>query len=113
MTGHRYNAACSAALAGAGRGEDPPPEEADRARWRKQAVTWLQADLTSWRHQVEARRPYAAEVAGRALRRWKENADLAGLRDPEALARLPADEQTTCRQLWADVDALLARVGPS
>jgi hypothetical protein len=44
------------------------------------------------------------------LRHWKADPDLAGLRDPEALAKLPADEQQACRKLWADLDALLARL---
>jgi hypothetical protein len=40
-----------------------------------------------------------------------EDADQAGLRDHEALATLPTEEQQACRKLWAEVDALLARVG--
>jgi hypothetical protein len=32
---------------------------------------------------------------------------LAGLRDPAAVARLPADEQQVCQQFWAEVEALL------
>jgi hypothetical protein len=43
----------------------------------------------------------------RALQHWKADADLAGLRDP---ATLPEDEQKACRALWAEVDALLAKV---
>src|SRR5262249_42911465 len=41
---HRYNAACAAALAGAGQGEDGAKlDDKERARWRKQAVDWLRA----------------------------------------------------------------------
>jgi hypothetical protein len=36
--------------------------------------------------------------------------DSAGPRDPEALNRLPEGEHKACRALWADVDALLAKV---
>jgi hypothetical protein len=43
------------------------------------------------------------------LRHWKADGDLAGLRDPEALARLPAEEQQSCRKLWSEVDAILAK----
>ena len=37
---------------------------------------------------------------------WQIDTDLAGIRDGAAPAKLPADEQTACTQLWADVGAL-------
>src|SRR5262249_14464803 len=41
----RYSAACAAALAGCGQSkDDPPPDEAARARLRKQALDWLKAE---------------------------------------------------------------------
>jgi hypothetical protein len=43
------------------------------------------------------------------LRFWRTDGDLVGLRDPDAVGRLPADEQEACRQLWAEVLALIAR----
>ena len=46
------------------------------------------------------------------MKHWQTDADLAGLRDKDALAKLPEAEAMVCRQLWADVDALLARVKP-
>jgi hypothetical protein len=39
-----------------------------------------------------------------------QNRDLAGIRDPVGVAKLPADEQEACKKLWADVAALLKRV---
>ena len=48
---HRYNAACSAALAGCGQGEDAKKlDAAQRTELRKQAIEWLRADLTA--HQA-------------------------------------------------------------
>src|SRR5207253_2192221 len=45
----RYNAACAAALAGCGLGEDAAAlGEPERTGWRKQARAWLQADLAAW-----------------------------------------------------------------
>jgi len=35
--------------------------------------------------------------------------DLAGIRDAEAVAKLPADERAAFMQLWADVAALLKK----
>jgi serine/threonine-protein kinase len=105
---HRYNAACAAALAGCGRGEDALRlDDKERARWRKQAIDWLQADLKAQRGQLESHRPGAAGQARQALRHWQQDADLAGLRDPPAIAELPAVEREACQKLWADVAALL------
>jgi serine/threonine-protein kinase len=61
----RYNAACAAARAGAGQGEQPPSlAERERARWRKQAVAWLRSDLARRAEQARAGTPAAkAEVA--------------------------------------------------
>ena len=41
----------------------------------------------------------------RTPRDWKQDGDLAGIRDAVALAKLPADEQKAFAQFWADVDA--------
>jgi hypothetical protein len=41
------------------------------------------------------------------LRRWKEGADLACVRDPDELAKLPEAEQAEWKELWADVAAAL------
>jgi hypothetical protein len=43
------------------------------------------------------------------LRHWQRDGALAGLRDHAALARLPAEERQACRQLWAEVAALLKK----
>jgi hypothetical protein len=37
-------------------------------------------------------------------------AGLAGIRDPDAVAKLPADEQEACKKLWADVAELLKTI---
>jgi hypothetical protein len=39
----------------------------------------------------------------------QKDADLAGLRDPDALAKLPEAEREPWQQLWTDVAALLKR----
>jgi hypothetical protein len=46
---------------------------------------------------------------GRKLRFWKNDFDLAGIREADALNTLPPDEQQECRALWAAVDALIER----
>jgi serine/threonine-protein kinase len=107
---HRYNAACSAALAGCGQGKDAGALDArERARWRRQALTWLRADLAVRRKQLQSWWAGEATRARQALAFWQFDADLAGLRDSEALARLPAEERAACARLWADVADLLRK----
>jgi tetratricopeptide (TPR) repeat protein len=100
--GHRYNAACSAALAATGQGEDAAKLlDTERTRLRQQALDWLRADLGLWA------RLFADGKVGRSLaqilQHWQQDRDLAGLRDATALAQLPAEEQKAWTQLWADV----------
>jgi serine/threonine-protein kinase len=110
---HRYRAACSAALAGCGRGGDADRlGDRERAGWRRLALGWLRADLASRARQLEAGKPEHHKQVQDQLRRWQRDPDLAGIRDAEAVMRLPADEQDACRRLWADVAALLAKAEP-
>jgi hypothetical protein len=41
---------------------------------------------------------------------WQKDADLAGIRDPDAVAKLPPDEREACMKLWEKVAALLTKV---
>src|SRR5262249_20633309 len=65
---HRYQAARVAALAGAG----PAPEgagrdAAERARWRRQAVAWLRAELTAWTKDLADGPPQTHATVATAL----------------------------------------------
>ena len=101
---HRYNAACAAALAGCGQGQDdPPPDAAARGRLRGQALGWLRADLALRVDQFKT----DAQQARRALTHWTRDPDLSGVRDPAALATLPEVERADWHALWAEVDRLL------
>jgi len=89
----------------------PPPSEAETARWRKQALEWLEADLARRAEQAWATTPRArAELRG-ILLYWKDDLDLAGIRDQAAIRALPEDEQKACRALWAKVDQVLTQTG--
>jgi serine/threonine-protein kinase len=108
--GRRYAAACAAALAGAGRDEGQDrPDDAARARWRRQAVDWLRADLARWAGRLDRRGAAAGPEVARVMRHWLADPDLTGLRATLALDRLPAPEREECRRLWADVAALYRR----
>jgi tetratricopeptide (TPR) repeat protein len=106
----RCLAAQAAALAGTGRGADAGKlGEAERARWRQQALDWLRADLAVHAGQVRNGGPAAAQ-ARRVLAGWQRARDLAEVRDESALARLDDAERQAWSRLWAEVDRL-ANVG--
>jgi tetratricopeptide (TPR) repeat protein len=109
---HRYNAACYAALAAAGKGTDSGRLDGqERALLRRRALTWLRADLAAWARLLRAGKPQDRAALARALKHWQHDPDLAGLRDAEAVKQLPAEEGAACQNLWADVDALLKKAG--
>jgi hypothetical protein len=106
--GHRYNAACAAALAAAGQGKDDlKPDDAARAKLRAQALGWLRAELAAWSRVLDAGDPTARTSIRQALRHWQADPPLAGVREPKALETLPEAERVSWRALWAAVDARL------
>jgi serine/threonine-protein kinase len=110
----RYPAARCAALAGCGMGEDGGKlTEAERARWRKQARAWLQADLAVWAKTLDSGSPAAGVLVRKMLIRWQADPDLAGLRESSALDRLSAVERQECHTLWQEVGKLLKRAQAS
>jgi serine/threonine protein kinase/Tfp pilus assembly protein PilF len=114
QAGRRFDAACAAAIvAGGGLKDTVPPDEEERLHWRRQALTWLRADLELCTRQVEgADEPFRAAVQQR-LERWLREPDLAGLRDAHSLARLSASEREAWSAHWAEVEKLLARIKPT
>jgi tetratricopeptide (TPR) repeat protein len=103
----RYNAACAAARAGTGAGEDAPPQ-ADRVAFRQQALDWLRTELDSFRKSFEANPTASQAAVAKAMKRWLADADLASVREPAAIEQLPAAEQSAWNQIWGDVRKLLA-----
>jgi serine/threonine-protein kinase len=106
----RYQAACAMALAAAEGNEAGKLDDQERAKLRQRALEWLRADLAAWREYLDRRPLTARAMMQPVLRRWQEDAALAGLRDAAALAKLPAAERAACTQLWADVETLLQQV---
>jgi serine/threonine-protein kinase len=108
--GHSYRAAVAAVLAGVGLGKDePPPDEAAKAKLRRQSLEGLKAELATSTKLVNTGARQARATVERDLTRWKQDRDLAGIREPEALAGLPEAERKGWHALWADVDSLLKR----
>jgi hypothetical protein len=103
---HRYAAACSAVRAAA---EEIDLDEGERTRLRDEAAGWLAADLEARTKALDAdatRRPGRLQW----LEYWRENPDLASVRDPDALAELPDDERPRWEAFWRRLDDAL-RVG--
>jgi tetratricopeptide (TPR) repeat protein len=110
---NRYNAACYAALAAAGKDEGPKAlEEPERARLRSQALAWLRDDLAAWGKRLDSGKPEDRPPVQRKMRHWQQDADVTGVRDTDALAKLPEAERAEWTKFWRDVDALLKRAEP-
>jgi eukaryotic-like serine/threonine-protein kinase len=110
ITQRRCNAACAAALAGCGQGVDADKLDAkERLRLRQQALDWLRADLAAWDAQLSKQPDNVRPLLVKTMQRWQADTDFAGVRGPDALAKLPEAERQAWQQLWADVAATLAR----
>jgi tetratricopeptide (TPR) repeat protein len=103
----RYNAACSAALAGWGKSKNSDKrDEAKRGRLRQQGRDWLQDDLRLFRQKIQqGDRPTVSRIAAN-LSDWQQNADLAGVREAKELAKLPEAERQLWQRLWTEVKEL-------
>jgi hypothetical protein len=106
---HRYNAACCAALAGCGQGNDAARQgDKEKARLRQQALDWLKTDLAHWSRLAQSGKADDRTLVRQILQHWQVDSDLAGVR-AGALAKLPQPERDAWKKLWADVEAVLAR----
>ena len=108
--GVHYEAACAAALAGCGQGEGADKlDDKERAVWRQQALKWVRIDLTWWARALDKDSARTRAAVQGQMRLWHADPDLAGVREPDALAKLPEEERRAWRRLWSDVAALLGR----
>src|SRR5262249_53932972 len=70
--GHRYNAACQAALAADGQGKGAKPTASDRRALRRQALTWLRAELALRTRQLAGGRPADRAAVQQLLAHWQQ-----------------------------------------
>jgi hypothetical protein len=104
---HRYNAACAAALALAGQGEEPTLDATAKARLRRQAYDWLSAELVVWSGLIRSGPAKALPVIAQTLKHWLEDTDLAAVRDPNALSQLSDSDREAWQALWRRVEDLI------
>jgi hypothetical protein len=107
---YRYHAACAAALAGCGHGEDAgkldDKERGRLRRLRRQALDWLKADLVLWTKRADKDDAKAREAMSEGLKQWQTAGYLAGVRDEHNLAKLPEIERQQWHKLWDEVEVL-------
>jgi hypothetical protein len=108
---HRYSAACSAARAAAGPGEDARglPDKVV-GMFRRWALGWLRDDLMTYAKLAGQNNPAVKQAIQQRLAHWQRDPDLASVRDPKALDRLAEAERAAWEALWHDVDELLTRL---
>ena len=107
---NRFQAARAAALAGTEGGPGRPPADGrSPARWREQALAWLEADLAASSSALDSGgAPQRAAVA-RRLGRWQVDPALAAIRDEPIPAATSESERRSLRAFWDRVGALRAR----
>ena len=111
-SGNRYDAACAAALAGCGQGQDAAHLDAkEYARLRAQALGWLRAELAVYRSTVE-QQPEKARLAAQSLEHWQKDPDFDGVRGNQALAKLPQAERQEVAEAVGGCRGLARRAGP-
>ena len=100
QAGHRYNAACAAALAAAGQGKDePPPDDAAKAKLRRQALDWLKAELTAWTKLLESGPPQARPTVVQTLQHWKRTPTWPASATPRRWRSCPRPSRRSGRPL--------------
>jgi tetratricopeptide (TPR) repeat protein len=107
---HRYDAACYAARAGAGEGDGSGLAASKRAQLRRQSRDWLHAELAAYDQLMKNDKPENRSLVQQRLQHWQRDRDLTGVRDQDAVAKLPAEEQEACKKLWADVETVLKKI---
>jgi hypothetical protein len=78
----------------------------ERGQWRRQAIAWLQADLAAIEEVHRGGDEESRAAALETLEDWKDDPDLAAIREEAALGSVPPEERAQCRDLWNAVEAL-------
>ncbi len=108
---NRFQAACAAALAAGGRGQDAGQlSDSERTELGKQGLKWLQADVEAWTKQMEKKQPADLVALNNTLELWQKTPDLARVREVKSLAQLTEEERRAWHKLWMKVDHLRTQV---
>ena len=86
-------------------------DEAARANWLAQSVSWLEAYLDEVGDALDHRGESARSRVRGALLEVRRSPDLARLRDTKHLAGLSKDDQHACIMIWVELKKLLVECG--
>jgi len=79
---------------GCGQGKDADQTDVkEPVSLRRQVLEWLRADLNAWRQLLEKEPDKARPMVRQQMQHWQQAKDFAGVRGPEALAKLPIGER--------------------
>src|SRR5262249_6843214 len=89
--------------------DDPAPDAAAKAKLRQQARNWLKSELAAWSKLLQSGPPQANGAIAQILQHWQKDTDLAGVRETQALQKLPGAERKAWDALWAEWKDLLKK----
>ena len=108
QAGHRYNAACAAALAASARGRtNGPPTIPPGPSFASKPSIGSRPSWPCGRSFSNSARPQAKAFIVQILKHWQEDTDLAGVRGDKVIEAVPEAERAAWRA------RLGRRVGPS
>lgn len=111
MGTNRINAARAAAQVWAGGGRDAVrATDADRTRFRKLALRWLQEEVADCGRRAGG--VSTRDDANRDLHIMKLHRELAPVRDPAYLREMPSDDRELALSIWGKVETLLTKLNP-
>ena len=94
-------------MAGCGQGKDADEiNDQERARLRRQALDWLRVELAAWHKALQEQPDKNRSAVWVKVITCQTERDLNGVRDAQALAKLPPAEQEAWRSLWTEVAQL-------
>ena len=85
-----------------------PP--AERCRLRKQALAWLGEERGDWAALAKSADPAVRKAAAENCRQVLAADEFKGVRDPEAVEKLEAEERKTWRDFWKAIQTLLTEL---
>ena len=84
---------------------NPPPASTLQKRSGRKPSTGSRPSVTPARSGWKAATPDARAQPVQTVGHWKVDVNIAGVRDPLALAKLPEPERKEWQSLWGDVEA--------
>lgn len=106
----RFQAACAAAMASQGIGDDAKNlTDQQRIAFRDKARNWLRAEHDLLAGRFKGALPVEQAMMSQTAQAWSMNASLAAVRDPLILDKLPEAERAAWGNLWSDIKLLGSR----